>query len=184
MNRRDEILQHTDQLISLYGFNGFSYADLSDALRITKASVHHYFPTKEDLGIAYCEGKLQHWMNFRTQVMAYDGAPTKLKAYLNLFKVCNDGKMCGIFAMQTDTARMTEPLIRAIRKVSEAELEVLTEILSEGRGRKEFRFSMTAAEQAMVISCAVKGAVLLSHLRKDNSYERVADALFKTVEGQ
>ncbi|HIE19064.1 TPA: TetR/AcrR family transcriptional regulator, partial [Candidatus Bathyarchaeota archaeon] len=34
------------------GYGGFSYSDLSKALGITKASIHHHFPSKEELGLA------------------------------------------------------------------------------------------------------------------------------------
>jgi TetR/AcrR family transcriptional repressor of nem operon len=31
------------------GYNGFSYADISDVVKIRKASIHHHYPTKADL---------------------------------------------------------------------------------------------------------------------------------------
>jgi TetR/AcrR family transcriptional repressor of nem operon len=31
------------------GYNGFSYADIADAVGIRKASIHHHFPSKVDL---------------------------------------------------------------------------------------------------------------------------------------
>lgn len=34
------------------GFDGFSYADLADAVGIRKASIHYHFPTKPDLSLA------------------------------------------------------------------------------------------------------------------------------------
>ena len=34
------------------GFHGFSFRDVAAAVGIKSASVHHHFPTKEDLGAA------------------------------------------------------------------------------------------------------------------------------------
>ncbi|EWY35906.1 TetR family transcriptional regulator [Skermanella stibiiresistens SB22] len=45
----DDILNCTRRLIASGGYNGFSYADISDVVGIRKASIHHHFPTKADL---------------------------------------------------------------------------------------------------------------------------------------
>ena len=46
------ILDVAERLIQTRGFNGFSYADVSAAVGITKASLHYHFPTKADLGLS------------------------------------------------------------------------------------------------------------------------------------
>lgn len=45
----DQILDCTRKLIVSGGYNGFSYADISEVVGIRKASIHHHFPTKVDL---------------------------------------------------------------------------------------------------------------------------------------
>ena len=55
MTRKDQILEVATELVQTRGYNAFSYQDLSDRLGITKASIHHHFPSKEDLGIAVAE---------------------------------------------------------------------------------------------------------------------------------
>lgn len=45
----DEILASARILIMNGGYNGFSYADIADVVKIRKASIHHHFPTKTDL---------------------------------------------------------------------------------------------------------------------------------------
>ena len=37
------------------GYAAFSYADLEKMVGIRKASIHHYFPKKEDLGVEIVE---------------------------------------------------------------------------------------------------------------------------------
>lgn len=44
-----EILSCARSLIIAGGYNGFSYADISEFVGIRKASIHHHFPTKVDL---------------------------------------------------------------------------------------------------------------------------------------
>jgi len=45
----DHILHCAQNLIVSGGYNGFSYADISDIVGIRKASIHHHFPSKVDL---------------------------------------------------------------------------------------------------------------------------------------
>jgi len=48
-NTSDEILTSARNLLISGGYNGFSYADISDVVGIRKASIHHHFPSKVDL---------------------------------------------------------------------------------------------------------------------------------------
>lgn len=45
----DHILASTRNLLISGGYNGFSYADISEIVGIRKASIHHHFPSKVDL---------------------------------------------------------------------------------------------------------------------------------------
>ncbi|KFJ90149.1 TetR family transcriptional regulator, partial [Pseudomonas sp. 1-7] len=49
------MIQTAENLMRTRGYTAFSYADLSEAVGIRKASIHHHFPTKEDLGAAIVE---------------------------------------------------------------------------------------------------------------------------------
>lgn len=45
----DDILACARSLISIGGYNGFSYADIAEVVGISKPSIHHHFPSKVDL---------------------------------------------------------------------------------------------------------------------------------------
>lgn len=47
-----QILDIAEDLAQIRGFNAFSYADISEAVGIRKASIHYHFPTKAHLGKA------------------------------------------------------------------------------------------------------------------------------------
>ena len=46
------ILDSAQLLIQTRGFNAISYQDISEAVGIKKASIHHHFPSKWGLGVA------------------------------------------------------------------------------------------------------------------------------------
>lgn len=47
---RERLLSEAEHLMREKGYSAFSYADLSKIVGITKASIHHHFPTKDILG--------------------------------------------------------------------------------------------------------------------------------------
>src|SRR5712672_907257 len=51
----EQILDLAEILIQTRGYSAFSYQDISDALGMTKASIHYHFASKTDLGIAVVE---------------------------------------------------------------------------------------------------------------------------------
>ena len=47
---RDDLLDAARRMCEAAGFHGFSIRNLADEAGISSASVHHHFPTKDDLG--------------------------------------------------------------------------------------------------------------------------------------
>lgn len=181
MSRRQEILDHTDDLIQKHGYKGFSYADLSKRLGIAKASIHHHFASKEELGMAYCEGKIEAMTNFTNELKSMDSAKKQLETYMNYVGTC-EGKMCGLNAMQSDIGDMSPELVSKVRELSELELSMLTSILKKGTADKIFSLNIKPQDQAMMISTSLKGALLLGCVRNDNSYKKMCNAIKKSIE--
>ena len=48
----ERILDTAQALAQVRGYNGFSYADISAEVGITKPSIHHHFPSKAQLAEA------------------------------------------------------------------------------------------------------------------------------------
>lgn len=182
MNRRDEILVLAGDLIQEHGYKGFSYADLSKALGITKASIHHHFPSKEQLGIAYCDQKIARLRKFREELSSIESADAKLESYFGLIRGCGNKKLCGINAMQSDSSGMSEELVAKIRNVTDVELELLTEVLTYGLAKEEFKFDIPPYDMALLIVASLKGVLMLARIKKDDSLERVCNAIRKRIE--
>lgn len=52
MDTRTALLDCAEAAVRARGYDGFSYANLAEAVGIRKASIHHHFPTKADLALA------------------------------------------------------------------------------------------------------------------------------------
>ena len=55
ISTKDKIIEYSIKLIKTKGYSSFSYDDIAQKLKISKAAVHHHFEKKEDLGIAVCQ---------------------------------------------------------------------------------------------------------------------------------
>jgi TetR/AcrR family transcriptional repressor of nem operon len=49
------ILDVAERLVQVRGYNGFSYADVANELKMTKAALHYHFASKAELGEALIE---------------------------------------------------------------------------------------------------------------------------------
>jgi TetR/AcrR family transcriptional repressor of nem operon len=55
MNTQQKLIDSARYLIQTRGYNGFSYADVAEQVKVRKASIHHHFPSKSDLARAVVE---------------------------------------------------------------------------------------------------------------------------------
>lgn len=55
MSTQQKLIDSARYLIQTRGYNGFSYADVAEEVKVRKASIHHHFPTKADLAEAVIE---------------------------------------------------------------------------------------------------------------------------------
>src|SRR5258708_29278596 len=83
---RSFILQEAEFLIRTRGYSAFSYADLAERVAITKASVHYYFPTKEDLIVVLVREYMERFVAALESVRRqHAGAVERLRTYADFF---------------------------------------------------------------------------------------------------
>ena len=108
----DRILDVAEHLVQVRGFNAFSYADVSKAVGIQKASLHHHFATKTDLGVALID---RYRRGFSAALAAIEArserAVERLERYIELYRTVLRKRrmcMCGMLAADVDT--LPEPM--------------------------------------------------------------------------
>ncbi|MEP2784064.1 MAG: TetR/AcrR family transcriptional regulator [Pseudoruegeria sp.] len=62
------LLDSAERAARSRGFDGFSYADLSNDVGIRKASIHYHFPTKADLALALMQRYRLNFQNVCEQI--------------------------------------------------------------------------------------------------------------------
>ncbi|HHE6471148.1 TPA: TetR/AcrR family transcriptional regulator [Providencia rettgeri] len=183
MSTYNKIIRLTDKLIQQRGFLGFSYADLEKEIGIRKASIHHYFPGKNDLGLAYCEYKTSVFNQL--DIALQDVAPgiQRLKAYLDAFTGCaKRGEMCGIYAMLSDSYHFSPVLQKAVNQLAQTELQILKNVLVSGLESGEIKPIAPPDELAIIVCSALKGALMLNRLPPHTAYSGGVDALIMMLD--
>ncbi|GAB3094523.1 TetR/AcrR family transcriptional regulator [Aestuariicella hydrocarbonica] len=182
-NRKQQILDLALELLQTHGFESFSYQDLSSKLGITKASIHHHFPKKADLGVALCE-VIQDWheREFTRARNLSGSAMDKLDAYVKgtLRYACGDKKICPLSSLQADIASLPEAMRPALKRMDDHELNFIAELLEQGRDNGELQFVGAARSQAILFVLTCKGALQYSRVHGSEVFD-AAITQMKTV---
>ncbi|WON76568.1 TetR/AcrR family transcriptional regulator [Serratia sp. UGAL515B_01] len=182
MSTHDSLIAVTDTLIQENGYQGFSYADLAKHLGIRKASIHYHFQTKTDLGIAYCEYKETDLLKLETALLQRPAGKARLKGYIDAFlRYAERGQMCGVHAMLSDSNLFAPPLLKAVNQLAQTDLRILTSVLASGRESGELLFNGTPADIAIIISSAIKGALMLNRIPPHDACNRTMSAILKLL---
>jgi TetR/AcrR family transcriptional regulator, transcriptional repressor for nem operon len=108
MTTADRILDSAQSLVQVRGYNGFSYADISAELSITKPSIHHHFPTKAALAEALITRYRERFAAAREAVDDDTaGGRQRLVDYAGLYAAtfADGGRicLCGAFAVDAES---------------------------------------------------------------------------------
>jgi TetR/AcrR family transcriptional repressor of nem operon len=166
---RARILDVAERLVQVRGFNGFSYADVAAELGITKASLHHHFPSKAGLGEALVARYAERFIRALATIDAdAAAAPAKLDAYAGLYAdVLREGRMClcGMLAAEYET--LPTPIRGALVAFLDDNESWVEGVLEQGRKDGSLRFNAPGKETARGILGGLEGAMLVARSHED-----------------
>src|SRR6516165_4997327 len=136
------------------GYNGFSYADISAELAITKPSIHYHFPSKAQLAEALVARYRRRFAAARQEV---DDAAAGVRQRLYAEVFTDGGRMClcGVFA--ADAASLPPEVRGAIAAFFEDQQRWVAAVFAEA-GLPAAR----ARGAAQAFLAALEGALLLA----------------------
>ncbi len=180
MDTKEHILSSAQRLVQQRGFNGFSYADVADEVGIRKASLHHHFASKVDLGVALLEAYAVQFDQALADIQRRDTtAAEKLNAYVAIYRatlasdrIC----MCGMLA--TEALTLDAGMLPKLERFFARNTEWLAQLLAEGRSQGEFFFGGAAADHARAALSTLQGASLVCRSSGDmDAFDRTTTIL-------
>ena len=175
MNTKQRIVEFSADRLRDKGFDGFSYLDISKELGITKASVHHHFPKKEDLGLALCEWT-HDWLQQGLQHFDLRASSqwNKLERYLSaaLKHALSEQRICPISAFYNDLSKLPESITIKIKKLDDMELAWVTKVIEDGIARGEFIDLEDRQAMAALFIFSCKGALYYARLHGEDLFHQ------------
>ena len=184
METDERILDLAERLVQTRGFNGFSYADIAQAMKVTKASLHYHFPAKADLGARLIE---RYERNFLAALEAIDAkgkdARDKLRRYAAIYEeVLRDNRMCLCGMLAAEFGTLPRPMREDMRHFFDENERWLVGVLEQGRKEKSLKFTGSTAEAAQTVIGALEGAMMIARSYGDVArFAAVKDRILKDL---
>lgn len=174
------------QLIMRVGYNGFSYADLSERFGIRKASIHHHFPSKVDLVVAVVE---QARAGIRAQIAALEeGSPVaidQLRFYTGYWERCikdQSAPFCLAAVLAAELPGLPEEVAVSVRGHFADLGKWLERLLELGAKQGSVRLEASPDVEAQAFMAAVYGAMLAARAFDDpERFNVIVETLFRRI---
>jgi TetR/AcrR family transcriptional regulator, transcriptional repressor for nem operon len=158
------ILDIAEKLVQTRGFNGFSYADIAEAMHVTKASLHYHFPGKADLGERLIE---RYETNFLAALKKIDEQTDdpgeKLRRYSAIYAdVLRAQRMCLCGMLAAEYGTLPKAMQDNLRHFFDVNEQWLADVLKQGKKTRTLKFSGTPANTAQAIVGTLEGAMMIA----------------------
>src|SRR5690349_16703530 len=160
----ERILDVAERLVPTRGFNAFSYADIAEALHVTKASLHYHVPGKADLGKRLIERYEGNFLAALARIDAQAGdAREKLRRYAAIYgDVVKANRMCLCGMLAAEYGTLPEPMRVDLRHFFDENERWLVAVLKQGKKEKTMKFAGAPAEAAQALIGSLEGAMMIA----------------------
>lgn len=174
---RGKLIALAQHLIQARGYNGFSYRDLADMIGIKSASIHYYFPQKEDLLLAAIGDYRARW-GAKVLSMPEDlCAAEKLWRYFRMYvdAICSADGLCLGGTLAADFLFLPESIRKTLQDFYLANENWLARIMEQGNQDGSLLPQTTPKSAARALYAAIQGALISARLFDNSS--RLLDPL-------
>ncbi|WP_407152628.1 TetR/AcrR family transcriptional regulator [Bradyrhizobium sp. ORS 86] len=167
----EKILDVAQSLIVAGGYNAFSYADISDAIGIRKASIHHHFPTKAKLVSALVDRyRQQAELGLKSLQEQFSSPADQLQSYINFWQTCiRDSSLpfCVCAMLAGEMPMLPEEVSSRVRAHFHGLARWLTAVLRAGAEQHLFQLDKRPEDEAQMLMASVHGAMLSARAFND-----------------
>jgi TetR/AcrR family transcriptional repressor of nem operon len=163
------------------GYSGLSFRELAKDVGIKSASIHHYFPTKGELGGALAERYTLDFAEYLDGLLAEGlDRETCIRKYTDVFgqTLRNDNRMCLAGIMAAEHKELPDEVRTEVVKFGEMNVRWIAKVLSLSKNVEDG----VIQRRALAIFAAVQGAQLVARSRGDvATYDAIVEAYRESV---
>jgi TetR/AcrR family transcriptional regulator, transcriptional repressor for nem operon len=160
----NRIIEAGRQLIMRRGYSGFSYADVADAINIRKASIHHHFPSKNDLVIAVVnEWRATFDADMASLQASGADALAQLRAYIGHWERCiadDSAPFCVAGMLGAERPSLPEEVAKVVKAFFDNLTAWLEQVLESGAKNDLIKLGSSVQTEAATLVSVVYGAML------------------------
>lgn len=165
------IVTVAEKLLQERGWNGWSYADISQEIGIQKASIHYHFASKEALGLSLIRAyQKKVFEELKRIQLSKQNFIIKLEQFFNIFESVLKEKdlfcLCGMLV--ADFYTLPNTMREELLLFFDALEEWLTYLLKEGSEKRELNCKSSEYKtEAKFIVASLEGVLLMTRIRED-----------------
>lgn len=164
-------MQNAERLMRTRGYMAFSYADLAETVGITKASIHHHFSTKEELGAVIVESYIAEVREALERINEkHDEVGDRLDEYFGIFRSSVENgllPLCG--ALAAELSALPPKLQQLTQSFFDMQLNWLVQVLDRGIARGEISEGCGARKKAFFLLSVLEGASFVNWATKEEN---------------
>ncbi len=160
----ERILKTANDLLVERGYSAFSYADIADAVKIRKASIHHHFPTKAGLVVAVLRN---HRAAITKGMQALDegiASPLmRIAAYFKYWEGCIEGEsisFCIGALLAAEMPTLPADVQAEVRSHFQMLAEWFERQLESGFSAHDIQLQSSVPDEAQTLIAILHGAML------------------------
>ena len=182
----ERILQTAKTLMSDLGYSAFSYADISEAVQISKASIHHHFPTKANLVVSVLRAHREQMMQGTAMLTERVADPlARLRAYVRHWEGCIRDKkepFCIAALLAAELPSLPEEVRFEVQQHFVELSGWIRRTLEEGTRKRSFKLQGSAEDEAQAFMAVVHGAMLSARaLQSSAVFEAVTNGALQRI---
>ncbi len=174
------------EYLQTLGFSGFSFQTIADTLGIKKASLHYYFASKEEMGLALLNDYEESHKNWALKVQDLP-AKVKLEKMVKGFKSLSSKNhmICPVGSFTSDFHSTTPKMKKRILQFHFLVRDWLTETINQGKKEGTIRKSLDSEVAADLFLATLQGGVQLARIRgEQKSLEKMLDTMLEDLHGK
>lgn len=180
VSTKEKILEISKDLIQKVGSNAFSYQDIANKLKIKKASIHYYFPKKNDLLLELMKHYRSNLELYLKQIeISEKSFKKRLALYLDMYHaMAKNNKqicLCGVLAGEI----MTLPKIfkKELKAFFDIHEDWLKKLYEDAKKKKELKSKKNPRSLAKGTLSSLQGALIISRVQSESKFiEDVIDS--------
>ncbi|SER22849.1 TetR/AcrR family transcriptional regulator [Actinokineospora terrae] len=184
VDTRGALLDHATRLVRTRGYSAFSYADLAAAVGIRKASVHHHFATKEELGVRLVARYTERFQARLADIDQHATGPVDaLERYAALYREgLSDGEACLCGVIAAEIAAVPPAVAAGVADFFRVNRTWLTTLIETGAHSGVLHPQRTPADHAATLLATLEGAIFVARAYDDvAAFDQIATTAIATL---